>query len=234
MKYSDFEQILSHERLERYVAACGGNTKKAMTLYRLNRRLSQEVFTLISCFEVALRNSINVQLVHSLGNDWLRDCVLPGGRFQVVTEINKTCRIVNDTYQKLAHEGKYSHSHLLSKMEFGIWKYMFSNPQYRATGRVLLNIFPNRPRSSATVQYNNTYIFNELDKINMLRNRIAHHEPICFMINSDSISTYHVFQQYQRIQTLFSWMNIDARALLYGLDHVQGVCDEINNIKFAQ
>lgn len=119
MKYSDFEQILSHERLERYVAACGGNTKKAMTLYRLNLRLSQEVFTLISCFEVALRNSINVQLVHSLGNDWLRDCVLPGGRFQVVTEINKTCRIVNDTYQKLAHEGKYSHSHLLSKMEFG-------------------------------------------------------------------------------------------------------------------
>ena len=39
-------------------------------------------------------------------------------------------------------------------MEFGVWKYMFANPQYRATGQILLRIFPNKPRSSAAVQYN--------------------------------------------------------------------------------
>ena len=80
------------------------------------------------------------------------------------------------------------------------------------------------------MQYNNKYVFNELDKINKMRNRIAHHEPICFEQGVPVISTYNVFQQYQRIQTLFSWMNIDARALLYGLDHVQSVCNEINNL----
>ncbi|MDE6684068.1 MAG: hypothetical protein K2J94_02675, partial [Duncaniella sp.] len=41
-------------------------------------------------------------------------------------------------------------------MEFGVWKYMFANPQYRAVGRTLLAIFPNKPRSSAEVQYNKT------------------------------------------------------------------------------
>lgn len=55
-------------------------------------------------------------------------------------------------------------------MEFGVWKYMFANPQYRATGQILLRIFPNKPRSSAEVQYNNAYMFNELDGINILRN----------------------------------------------------------------
>ena len=230
MNFKDFEHILSQERLQRYVNACGGDTRKAMTLYRLNLRLSQEMFTLISCFEVALRNAINEKLMPTLGCDWLRDSILPGGRFQTVRAIDTTTRIIDKSYQQLLREGSYDHSHLLSSMEFGIWKYMFSNPQYRATGRVLLGVFPNRPISTPVQQFNNTYIFNELDKINMLRNRIAHHEPICFQKNADTISTYHVFQQYQRIQTLFSWMNIDARALLYGLDHVQIVCDNINKI----
>lgn len=230
MIFKDFEHILSQERLQRYVNACNNDTRKAMMLYRLNLRLSQEMFTLISCFEVALRNAVDKNLSTSLGVDWLRDSVLPGGRFQDIRAIGTTCRIINDVYLKLLHDGTYTHSHLLSNMEFGIWKYMFSNPQYRATGRTLLNIFPNRPKSSALLQYNNTYIFNELDKINSLRNRIAHHEPICFQINNDTISTYHVFQQYQRIQMLFSWMNIDSRALMYGLDHVQSVCDCINKL----
>lgn len=30
-----------------------------MTLYRLNLRLSQEMFTIVSCLEVALRNAID-------------------------------------------------------------------------------------------------------------------------------------------------------------------------------
>ena len=126
-------------------------------------------------------------------------------------------------------EGSYTHSQLLSNMEFGIWKYMFSAPQYRATGRVLLSIFPNKPSSTATIQYNNLYFFNTLDNINMIRNRIAHHEPICFGL-TNNIETTYLLNKYQQIQTLFAWMGIDSRALLYGLDHVQQVCNRINNL----
>ena len=46
---------------------------------------------------------------------------------------------------------------------------MFSPVQYRVTGRTLLSIFPNKARSTPQVQYNHSYIFNELDKINTLR-----------------------------------------------------------------
>ena len=116
-------------------------------------------------------------------------------------------------------------------MEFGVWKYMFSSLQYRVTGQCLLRVFPNKPRSSATIQYNNTYIFNELDKVNSLRNRIAHHEPICFRLHEAEIDTSYIINEYQKIQTLFSWMGIDSHSMLYGLDHVQSVCAKINNLK---
>ena len=103
----------------------------------------------------------------------------------------------------------------------GTWKYMFANVQYRAGGKCLLKVFPNKPRSSAEFNCNNTYIFNELDKVNTLRNRIAHHEPICFTHSSQTVDTSYIINEYQKIQTLFAWMGIDSHALLYGLDHVQ-------------
>ena len=226
MKFKDFETVLSAERITRYVNACGGNTRKAMTLYRENLHLSQEMFTLISCFEVALRNAIDQKMKDAFGPDWLRDAILPNGIF-APPQFRQTNRIISKAYQKLYSNGTYCHSKLLAEMDFGVWKYMFSNPQYRAAGRVLLSIFPNRPRSSAAMQYNNVYVFNELDGVNTIRNRIAHHEPICFMIGQDTISTSYLLQQYQRIQMLFSWMNIDAHAMLYGLDHVQQVCGRV-------
>ena len=52
-----------------------------MTLYRYNLRLSQEMYAIISCFEVSLRNKINNEMRAHHGNDWLRDFVMPGGRF---------------------------------------------------------------------------------------------------------------------------------------------------------
>ena len=54
--------------VQKYVSACGGDTRRAMTLYRYNLKLSQEMFTLISCFEVALRNRIDSQMVAHFGN----------------------------------------------------------------------------------------------------------------------------------------------------------------------
>ena len=71
MRYSEFEKIVSQKRMRRYVVACGGNTRKAMTLYRYNVELAQTVFSIIGFFEVALRNAINEELTASLGNEWL-------------------------------------------------------------------------------------------------------------------------------------------------------------------
>ena len=201
MKYSDFEKIISPGRMLRYVNACRGNTKKAMTLYRYNLRLSQEVFTVISCYEVALRNAIDCNLSHINGPDWLRDAILPGGMFDA-PKFSRTAGIIR-------------------------WKYMFSNTQFRVTGRTLLGIFPNKPKSSRNRQYNNLFVLNELDAVNRLRNRIAHHEPICFLQNAEKISTEYLRSCYSRIITLFAWMGIQSDKLLFGIDHVLPLCETI-------
>ena len=230
MKYADFEKIMSPQRMERYVAACGGDTRKAMTFYRYNLQISQEMFTIVSCFEVALRNAIDRKLSENLGDEWLKDAIMPDGVF---TEpiLKKTRDIINFAYRKLQQSQSYTHHKLLAEMEFGIWKYMFSPVQYRVTGRNLLSIFPNKPRSSRKMQYNQTYIFNELDKVNSLRNRIAHHETICFASHTSAIDTSYVINIYTKIKTLFSWMEIDSNSLLYGLDHINRVCAQINQLK---
>jgi hypothetical protein len=142
-----------------------------MTLYRLNLNLSQEVFTILSCFEVAVINAIDRILTERLGENWLRDAVLDGGIFDVAG-----CR------------------------------------------------------DSAKI-INKAYIFNELDGINILRNRIAHHEPICFARHQPEIGTSYILNAYQTLHKLFMWMGIDSHSLLYGLDHVQRLCSKINRLK---
>ena len=229
MKFSNIIKILSPDRMQRYLKACDGDRRKAQTLYRLNIRLSQEMFTVIGYYEIALRNAIDGIMSKAMGRDWLRDSILPGGIFDT-PNLQRTAHILSKAYTELQHSGAYSSSKMLSSMEFGIWKYMYSSTQYRATGRRLLMAFPYKPKSSNLMQYNNLYFFNELDAINRLRNRIAHHEPICFLNNKECISTEYLKRCYGRILALFSWMGIDAPSLLYGLDHVNRVIRQIDRL----
>lgn len=226
MKYRDFESIMTAARMNRYLLACGGNSRKAMTLYRKNLQLSQELFTVISCFEIALRNAIDAIGTNALGNDWLRNAAATGGVFDT-----QNCRLtknnINDAVAKLH---VYSHHKLVAELGFGFWRFMFAQHQFNATGRVLLRVFPLKPRSTPAIQYNNTYIFNQLAEINKLRNRIAHHEPICFLPQQAIKDTTYARQHYNLTLQLFQWMQIDEAALLYGLDHINTVCNQIDTI----
>lgn len=226
MKYIDFVKIMTHARMNRYLLACGGNTRKAMTLYRKNLQLTQELFTVVSCFEVALRNAIDATLTPILGNDWLRDAASIGGIFDT-----PSCRLtkenINDTIHKLH---TYSHFKLVAELGFGFWRFMFAQHQFNATGRVLLRVFPSKPRSTPAIQYNNIYIYNQLAQLNNIRNRMAHHEPICFLTGSPIKDTTYARQHYNLILQLFQWMQIDEAALLYGLDHINTVCNAIDNL----
>ncbi|WP_410479543.1 Abi family protein [Pedobacter nutrimenti] len=224
MRYSDFVTVMTNARMDRYLTACAGNTRKTMTLYRKNLQLSQELFTVISCFEVALRNAIDKKCVAFLGNDWLRNGAVAGGIFD-----NNRCRLtkqnINEAIGKLHH---YTHFKLVAELGFGFWRYMFAQNQFNATSRILLGIFPSKPASSPAIQYNNIYIFNQLAHLNDIRNRMAHHEPICFLPGQPIRNTAYARQHYNLILQLFQWMQIDEGSLLYGLDHILTVCSEID------
>lgn len=226
MNFSAFEEVVSKERIRRYVRACRGDKRKAMTLYRYNLALSGEMLKIINYFEVALRNRINDVMIKYYGPDWLRDGCLSGGFFDN-PRTAKSQKIIKNAFRGLSAIGAYTHTQLLAEMDFGIWKYMYTGPQYKATGQVLLEAFPDKPKSSDLNQLDNKYIFNELNHINQIRNRIAHHEPICFQPKKPIISIDYAIQEYLRIRKLLSWMGIDDMGLMYGIDHIEEACDKI-------
>ena len=226
MKFKDFEDIISSDRMRRYINACGGNERKGMTLYRYNLTLSGEMLKIISCFEVALRNRIDYILNQNYGNDWLRDSGLPGGLFDK-PRTQGTFKIISKAYSGLMAKGKYSATNMMAEMEFGVWKYMYSGPEYAATGQKLLSVFPAKPKSTPNLRIDNKFIFNELDRINQIRNRIAHHEPICFSVGLPVKSITYAQNEYNRIIKLYSWMDIDSMSLQYGIDHVNKACQNI-------
>ena len=63
-----------------------------------------------------------------------------------------------------------------------------------------------------------------------MRNRIAHHEPVCFNARGE-IDTFYVLSRYDKMIKLFHWLDIDSASLLYGLDHVKKVCYQIELLK---
>lgn len=227
MRYNKFEEILSHARMSRYLTSTDGNSRKAMTLYRLNLKLSQEFFTVISCFEIALRNKIDNKCLSTIGEDWLKEGAKTNGVFD-----NKYCRLtqnnINDAIRKLGSQ--YSHNKMVAELGFGFWRYLFAQKQFNATGKSLLGIFPSKPKSSTKIQYNSNYVFNQLAKINKFRNRIAHHEPICFVYSQQIKDSTFARQHYVILIELFQWMNIDVSQLLYGIDHIDSVCHQLDSL----
>ena len=130
-----------------------------MTLCRLNLKLSQEFFTVISCFEISLRNKIDEHLTSTLGNDWLRNGAQRQGIFDNIrTRLTKNN--INDAINSLG--SSYTPNKLVAELGFGFWRFLFAQRQYTATGRNLLRIFPAKPISTPTNQYNQNYVFNQL------------------------------------------------------------------------
>lgn len=212
--------------MRRYVAACDGNEAKGRTLYRYNLTLSAEMLKIISCFEVALRNRIHQILIPVFGIDWLRDSCLQGGIFDNPRTLGSQ-KIIKKAYIGLLTNRAYTPTSLMAEMDFGIWKYMYTGPQYYATGQKLLGVFPNKPKSTPIARIDNKFIYNELNHINQIRNRIAHHEPICFMAHQQVKTVTYARQEYQRILKLLSWMGIDSTGLLYGIDRIDKSCQLI-------
>lgn len=106
----------------------------------------------------------------------------------------------------------YTPDKAIAELTFGFWTYQFASKEFAAAGSTLLNMLPARPFG-----VNHTKVFKKLASINRIRNRIAHHEPICFGIPI-SVSTAYATGKYNQILELLLWMGINVTSFLFGLD----------------
>ena len=210
MQYFGFEQLISGPRMAKYLYLCE-DTRLAMTLYRANVRLSTELFSILCLFEVALRNAIDRHYQTTMGRNWLFNATQPVTGYLHTPGCEKSLSNMKDVIGKLGTS--YTHNKAMAELMLGFWIYQFASKEFAAAGSTLLQIFPDRPFGT-----NHSRVFKTLKSVNKIRNRIAHHEPICFGTAPLSISSSHAAEKYNQILEVLKWMMVDTKAFLYGMD----------------
>lgn len=75
-----YDKIFSTERMRNYFEKYPNEESKAIEHYHLNIELSESFYPLLSIFEVALRNSLNRELITFFGtSDWYLKMVATTG-----------------------------------------------------------------------------------------------------------------------------------------------------------
>lgn len=168
MNHKSFEIALSLERFGRYLSWAAGDRDLAIQLYTLNTRLSEALYTPLQTLEVALRNRIHTVLADSRGETWFeRDTGMLIGPYQT-DQVERAVR-------ELVQSGKHIHpGGVVAALTFSFWTTMF-NKDYEALWQQTLHRIadPAAPKGLKRKSFS-----GPLTRIRLLRNRIAHHEPI--------------------------------------------------------
>ena len=222
MNYKEYEKAFSTARLVKYQSACNGNTNDALTLYRYNIKLCQKFYGILNVFEVVLRNAIDSHYkAHFNDNDWICSQLQPGGMLEFAPHKAE----VEKTIASLVKQGKYTHDRLVSSVTFGFWTYMFTKKPFKIGGQNLLSIFPEREFGLGQKA-----IYKELMQIKSFRNKIAHHEAICF----DAVGRKSIVPamfNYELILKYITFLGYHKNHLFYGLDILpEVILDKIDEL----
>jgi Abi-like protein len=232
-QYFIFEKAISKPRLGRYLRTTSHNKTKAMALYRANLVLSQNLFAVMSIFEISLRNAIDthyrqVFLLKKGSSDWFLSETSSTGflsdpSLAKITNGYETKNLMLRGIKKLGKN--YTPDKAICEFTFGLWRYFFAPRQFFLGGATLLKIFPKRPKG-----VNQKDVFKKLERINAIRNRIAHHEPICFGVG-DSISIQYAESHYLDIIEMLEWLDLQPSLSLKGIDKVMVALKRVYNLK---
>jgi hypothetical protein len=179
------------------------------------------MFGVMHIFEIALRNKIDAHYrAHFQQTDWLFQQSRAGGAFHGL----RSASIIEAHYQKLLARNQYTHDRLISELSFGFWTTLFDRSPFRAGGQKIHTIFTDRP-----VGINQRRINHELDKIRQFRNRIAHHQPLCFNAN-DEVDLSYPEERYRLILQYTHWLGYGQSTIYHGLDQLHPIFTKIEKL----
>ena len=195
MDFKTSQKLYSVPRIRKYQNACAGDKRKTMQLYRYNLRLCQRFYGALNLLEVMLRNAINEHYIAYYSDpDWIVNQADSGK----LLEYNKD--EIRQTEAGYRRRGIYNNDKMVASLTMGFWTKLFSKKRYKRGGKTLLQIFPNKRKGK-----NQADVYKDLTHIREFRNRIAHHEPICFD-GVGNISTAFARSHYQLICEYIGYM----------------------------
>lgn len=197
------EEALSLERFGRYLAWAGGDHARALELYGLNTRLSEALYTPLQMLEVALRNRIHAVLSVSLWPRWFE---APG--FLAVPHQNEQ---VVEALADLTRDGKEpTPGRVVAALTFSFWTTMLGT-HYENLWQTDLHRIGRREDGKGLRRKD---FSGTLTPIRLLRNRIAHHEPIL---------TWDLPKHHDAMLRITGWLSPAAAAWCRTLDRFDQV-----------
>lgn len=195
------EAALSTDRFSKYVSACGGDRKAAFRLYGWNTAISAAFYGPLQTLEVTLRNALHAALTDCYGPNWY-DGIGPGLDAHAVNKIEECKR-------GLRKEGhSIDPPHMVANLSFGFWVSMLgaggrrtpptpkANYEMTLWRPALRHAFPSAPKLNRKAAH------NPFEHMRLLRNRIAHHEPV---------HARRLDKDYESILKVLDWMSPEAR-----------------------
>lgn len=175
MAHLTIEHLISLFSKPRIYAYLEENDTPQMVLgkYHMNIILSEAMIPILHYFEILLRNQVDKVIRRYYGEDWLLK--IPPTLMISDKDIKKISEIINKI--KRERRSKLSHDNVLSQMTFGFWCAFFHkkyDPVLWHRKNALKSLFPYLPKCNRT----RVYIEQKILKIKIIRNRIAHHEPV--------------------------------------------------------
>lgn len=167
---------LSAARMSTYEScaiAAGHDAASALTLYAWNARISGALLIPLHICEVVVRNAVADALESTHGPDWPWN---QGFERSLPRQAGPGYNALAD----LQYVGQKSRTpgQVIAELKFVFWEKMFtSRHDNRIWNQHLNRVLPNLSAARTTAEHRKR-IFDDLNKIRLLRNRIAHHEPI--------------------------------------------------------
>ena len=163
----EFEAALSPERFARYLDWAGGNRVRGLDLYALNTRLSGALYTPLQMLEVAFRNRVHAVLSETRHDRWFDDAA-----FVVIEHQKKQLANAVEELARSKREG--TPGRIVAALPFSFWTSMVA-PDYETLWQTTLNRITCREDGKGLRRKE---LSSPLKPVRVLRNRIAHHEPI--------------------------------------------------------
>lgn len=166
-----FENALSSPRFAKYKAWANGDLKQALELYSLNSRLAESLYPPLQMLEIVLRNRIDSVIDASNVGDCTKlwfdrpEFQLGGRQAEQVQKARQD--IISDRKEIEAPR-------FVASLTFGYWTTFFAR-DYEVLWQTHLNKIARRDNGKGLRRKD---FAAPLKSLRMLRNRIAHHEPI--------------------------------------------------------
>ena len=154
---------ISPDRFNTYLKRASGAHRPAMQMYTWNIALGSAFHGPLQALEVTLRNATHDQLASRYSDLWFHNPDLLKRN-----QLNS----VRSAASELERQKKQGTAgRIVAELSFGFWVALFAKRYEALLWRTDLNrIFTPRP--------NRQELYDQLNRLRTLRNRVAHHEPI--------------------------------------------------------